>query len=81
MEVIPPDRGGGEQQGGAGLSPALGSRAAGTATNHPQKGDDTPGRFEKAEPGRVSRFWDIFAGRQGGGSHGTGHSGVVGVTQ
>jgi hypothetical protein len=35
--------------------------------NHPQKGDDTPGRFEKAE--------------LGGGSYGTGHTGAAGVTQ
>jgi hypothetical protein len=51
MGVIRRIAAGGEQQGGAGPSPTLrGSRAAGTATDHPQKGDDSPGRFEKAEP-------------------------------
>lgn len=72
MGVIRPDRGGGEQQGGAWPLPGPeGPKSTGTARNHPKKGDDTRRRFEKAEPVKVSR----------GGSHGTGHSGAAAVTQ
>jgi hypothetical protein len=67
-----------------GLSPAL--RVPGcrnTATNHPQKGDDTPIRFEKAEPAgfRDSGTASPVANEERGGSDGTGHSGAAGVTQ